>query len=150
MVRSRQWWYATGTSGATRVSDWTVAAGLPEGTIQRIIGTVSYWTDDTGLGGSLTLAFGYVLNVGAVAEVPLSSGVEPEGVIMRRFMWNPTNAAGTQVGSPRPLERWDIESGRIISTGEDLHFAVSTASPGVAWWWAVEMRVLMLLPESVS
>lgn len=149
MARVNQWWYAASTSGG-QVASWSFAAGLPAGTIQRVIGTVNYWTDDVaGLGG-ISLGFGYVATVAAVDGAPLAQGADPPETYMRRIMWLSTAPSGTTAVAPRPLERWDLESQRIVEPGADLRFAFSTASPGVAWWWSVEVRVLMLLPEGVG
>ncbi len=146
MARERQWWYAASSSG-TAVTTWTFASGLPVGTIQRTIATVSYWSDDPAPLGGLATGFGYVATVGPVDGAPLAVGADPADVLMRRILRFPLAAGGTQVISPRPLERWDLESQRIVETGSDLRWAFATGTPGVAWYWAVEVRVLMLLPE---
>lgn len=144
MPRVAEWWYETSVV-PVRLSTWEVEIDLPEGTIQRIIGTVTYWCDDDPPPGALSLTWAYLLNVGPAAESPLTVGPDAPGTMMRRVMRLPVSGAGTTVISPWPLERWDIEGQRTVGAGDSLWFSAADASPSVTWWWGFELRILMLL-----
>lgn len=125
---------------------WTVDLAIPQGTIQRIIGTVGYRTDQTQAVGNFGYEWWYALNVGAAATSAVLPGLDDPDVMMRRAVLPFAQAADDRVQEPRTLERWDLEGQRIVGSGETLWFTVASAQAGVGWLWSISVRVLLLLP----
>lgn len=142
--RERVWFTAAGTNNA-RGTAFTQNLNIPDGTIQRLIGTVLFETLDDPPPGSLFVGMGWGFNVGATAMDAVIGGVDPEGVMIRKILIAPP--AGSAVArSPLPEQSFDIDGQRIVADPAALWFSAATVDPAVTWLFAYEVRVLILLP----
>lgn len=139
-------WYTNCYVTTSAMSLWEFEIEIPLGTIQRVVATVDYRTDDTPPGGRFDLLWAYALNIGTAGIDPLAVGTDDTSVMMHRCLPLLNTGGGTTMQGPRPLERWDIDSQRIVAAPNGLWWAASSPLTGVSFWWSLSIRVLVLLP----
>lgn len=143
--RERFWYSFSGTNNALTTS-YTAATGIPQGTIQRIIGSILLRTDSEPPAGDEFVFCGWQFNVGTTEQPAIPVGANDPGVMIQRTLVVPTESAATVAISPVPVQTFDIEGQRIVEAGEELWFNAETGQTSVTWLWTYSIRALVLLP----
>lgn len=139
-------WYSVSGSNNDLTTSYQGPLSIPEGTIQRLIGTILVRTDSDPPPGDEFVFCGWQFNVGTTASTAIPIGANDPGVMIQQTLVIPSSNASTVAITPVPEQTFDIEGMRIVPAGEDLWFRGETGQPSVTWVWTFSVRVLVLLP----